>query len=263
MGMIPGICSQCGATITVDSNKEAMICPYCDTPFVVEHAINNFHNVYNVTNNISAQNVYIQKDGSDFEIVGGVLEKYCGADVNVVIPDNVYKIGPDAFSGTMIRRVSMSNKVIEIDSSFCDCKYLEEIDLPEGLKELKGNVFQGCDSLKNIVLPKSLWVLDEKVFYDCKQLEEIHLSIELLYSGGFNRKCFLKCPKLFRIYVDGRRILVGDPLLTRYFFNSQLAVNLRVTQWNWKESGKCMFCGGELQGVFELRCMNCGRKKNY
>lgn len=46
---VPAKCTQCGAKLKVDSAKEAAICQYCGTPFVVEKAINNF-NVTNVTN---------------------------------------------------------------------------------------------------------------------------------------------------------------------------------------------------------------------
>lgn len=44
--LTPAICTQCGATIQVDSRQEAAICTYCGTPFIVEKAINN----YNVQN---------------------------------------------------------------------------------------------------------------------------------------------------------------------------------------------------------------------
>lgn len=59
MALIPGICTQCGATLTADDTKDCMICPYCNTPFIVEKAINNFHNTYNISN--STVNIYSKK----------------------------------------------------------------------------------------------------------------------------------------------------------------------------------------------------------
>ena len=40
MPLVPGICTQCGATLSADTSKDRMLCPYCGTPFIVEKAIN-------------------------------------------------------------------------------------------------------------------------------------------------------------------------------------------------------------------------------
>lgn len=47
MALVPAKCTQCGGNITVDNQKDAAICPFCGTPYIVEQAINN----YNITNN--------------------------------------------------------------------------------------------------------------------------------------------------------------------------------------------------------------------
>lgn len=46
--IVPAICPQCGAQINVDSEKDAAVCEYCNTPFVVDKAINTY-NVGNTT----------------------------------------------------------------------------------------------------------------------------------------------------------------------------------------------------------------------
>ena len=43
MSIVPAKCTSCGANLTVDSSKDAAICEYCNTPYIVEKAINNFH----------------------------------------------------------------------------------------------------------------------------------------------------------------------------------------------------------------------------
>ena len=56
MALVAAKCTNCGANLQVDSDKDAAVCPYCGTPFIVEKAINNYH----ITNNIKADvvNVY-------------------------------------------------------------------------------------------------------------------------------------------------------------------------------------------------------------
>lgn len=42
MPLTPATCTQCGATLEVDSAQQAAICPFCQTAFVIEQAINNY-----------------------------------------------------------------------------------------------------------------------------------------------------------------------------------------------------------------------------
>lgn len=75
MPLVQANCTNCGANLEVDNTKDAAICPYCGTPFIVEKAINN----YNTTNNIRADVVNVYGGNSaDFVIRAGVLEKYNG-----------------------------------------------------------------------------------------------------------------------------------------------------------------------------------------
>lgn len=50
--LVSAKCTNCGANIEVDKEKEAGICSYCGSAFIVEKAINNFitNNVYNINN---------------------------------------------------------------------------------------------------------------------------------------------------------------------------------------------------------------------
>jgi len=57
MPIVAALCTQCGARVEVDSNKEAAICPHCNTPYIVEKAITNYNT--NVTNNFSGATINI------------------------------------------------------------------------------------------------------------------------------------------------------------------------------------------------------------
>lgn len=43
MSLINAICTNCGAQLKVESNKEAAICEYCGSAFIVEKAIKNYN----------------------------------------------------------------------------------------------------------------------------------------------------------------------------------------------------------------------------
>ena len=41
--LVPAICTQCGASLEVDPSQEAAVCKYCNTPFIVEKAVQNYN----------------------------------------------------------------------------------------------------------------------------------------------------------------------------------------------------------------------------
>lgn len=89
MPLVQAKCTNCGANLEINNTLDAAVCPYCNVPFVVEKAINN----YNTANHINAGVVNVYGGNSaDFVIRGGVLVKYNGAATEVVIPDSVKRL---------------------------------------------------------------------------------------------------------------------------------------------------------------------------
>ena len=64
MAFIQGKCPNCAGIMAVDDAKDAMVCTYCNTPFIVEKAVNIFNNTtnYNSVTNVTAQNVVVSAD---------------------------------------------------------------------------------------------------------------------------------------------------------------------------------------------------------
>ena len=158
-------CPNCGGALEVDSSKEAAICPFCNTPYIVEKAINNY--VTNVTNNIKANTVIINgKNDTDFEIDRTTLVKYKGHEKNVIIPPYIEVIGRDAFRYcSYIETVQIPDGVIEIgDSAFWSCKGLQTISLPDSVREIGGSAFYACENLKSVSLSNSLTPVDGFAF---------------------------------------------------------------------------------------------------
>ena len=74
--LVPGTCTQCGAKIDVDPQKDAAVCPYCGTPYVVEKAISNY-NTFNI-HHTRINNVRVGKQGAVESVINFVdkqLEK--------------------------------------------------------------------------------------------------------------------------------------------------------------------------------------------
>lgn len=77
MSLTPAICTQCGAKIEVDNSKDAAICEYCGTPFIVEKAINNYNTNYTTT--VIADSVMIVGQESA-DMIANTIQKFIDAE---------------------------------------------------------------------------------------------------------------------------------------------------------------------------------------
>ena len=50
MPLVAAQCTNCGAALQVDNSKDAAVCQYCGSAFIVEKAIHNYeiNNTYNI-----------------------------------------------------------------------------------------------------------------------------------------------------------------------------------------------------------------------
>ncbi len=59
--LVPAKCTNCGGQLTVDENQKSAICPFCNTSFIVEQAINNYN--VQINGNMSIGNATINING--------------------------------------------------------------------------------------------------------------------------------------------------------------------------------------------------------
>ena len=62
MGFVNARCTNCGGTLKVDSEKDAAICEYCGSTFIIEKAINYYHTINNNHITGSVVNIYGSHD---------------------------------------------------------------------------------------------------------------------------------------------------------------------------------------------------------
>lgn len=242
MPIVRAKCTSCGADLTVDSQKDAAICQYCGSAFIVEKAINSFHS----ENHINAQTVNIYGNlESDFDIKGGVLIRYNGNSLRPVIPNTVLKISRSAFNGSMITTVSIPDSVIEIDNAFTLCPYLEELILPDSVKVFTsprsslteinyinsktgipdGNQAMPYSNLRKIRLSDNIQELDEFVFRNCRKIEKIKIPNKLKIIP---HHAFEFCTSLHEVIIPegvefiGRNAFAGCSSLTQISLPSTL-----------------------------------------
>ena len=262
MELVPGICTQCGATLSADNSKDCMICPYCGTPFIVEKAINHFQNTYNISNSV----VHIYGGESrDFSVRAGVLERYNGSGVVVTIPDDVTVIGKSAFSECFgLEEVIIPEGVVSIeDSAFCGCRLLNKINLPQSLRKIGMDAFGDCISIEQIILPDNLTELQKWAFRDCENLQEIRMPNNTCNSVVYRHTViFLRCHKLTKVDLPDkswRAAMHGSMYYAKY----QERIEHKELIEHRKQQKLCVHCGGAFKGIRTKCCSNCGKPKDY
>ena len=256
MPLIAAKCTSCGANLEVDSTTDASICQFCGTAFIVEKAINN----YKIANaQISANVVNVYKGNSeDFVIRAGVLEKYQGAETEVVIPDSVKSIGAGVFSGcTELTGVTIPKGVTSIGKrAFYECAGLTSMAIPDGVTSIEEETFYGCGGLTGIIIPNGVASIGKRAFGACRRLSEITIpdSVERMEAHAFSR-----CIGLTSVTMPDRFYREWQLIFGR----SPAAEKLRRAQREeWVSAGRCGSCGSEdFIGLLAKKCAECGAIK--
>lgn len=107
----------------------------------------------------------------------------------VVIPNNVLKIGNQAFAYCKkLRKVTMQDNVLGIGSeAFEYCPLLAEINISEAVTFIDDEAFLGCTSLTEITLPSNLESIGNNMFQNCNNLTTIKCKavVPPVASGNF------------------------------------------------------------------------------
>lgn len=120
-------------------------------------------------------------------ILNKTLQK-CNTRGKVVIPDNVTRIGQDAFKGSNVTELIIPDSVAEIAGyAFSGCESLEKITLPDSTEKLPEGCFYGCTSIKEFDFPESLAEIGERAFSQSGLVSvNIPHSVKVIGANAFH-----------------------------------------------------------------------------
>ena len=100
----------------------------------------------------------------DFIIENGVLVEYAGLGGDVVIPDDVTRIGGYVFSWN---------------------KKLTSVVIPTGVTSIDEHAFYGCTKLTSVVIPNGVTSIGEYAFGSCTKLKSILIPASVVSIGKY------------------------------------------------------------------------------
>lgn len=118
-----------------------------------------------------------EKIKAGFFIHDGILVRYNGKEINVVIPEKVTEIDEIAFFNSGITSVVIPDGVKTIGgSAFRYCGYLKEIDLPDTVKTIGDCAFYNCASVLHVKIGSGLTDIGKAAFYGCKSIKSFEVN---------------------------------------------------------------------------------------
>lgn len=116
----------------------------------------------------------------DFIIEKGVLTNYSGTRVRIAIPEGVAEIGPSVFHQCkFLQEVWLPDGVELIGAHAFSGSGLQRIHLPGGLLSIGHSAFSRCDNLEELLLPDTVEEIGSLAFYSCTRLSRLTLPAQL------------------------------------------------------------------------------------
>lgn len=108
--------------------------------------------------------------------------------INIILPQNLTKIGNSCFNGAPIKQITIPDTVTEIeDRAFFYCEQLASIVLSSGLQKISGRMLAGCSSLASITIPAAVTEIGAEAFsYSGLTSITIPLTVTMLGSSAFD-----------------------------------------------------------------------------
>lgn len=131
-----------------------------------------------VVTQIPVEQMQAAESASDFQLDGTTLVKYTGTASAVSVPDEVKKIGEEAFNGnSAITSIRLPKGLESIGyGAFGSCTSLKTVQLPDSVTSVGGGAFAGCTSLGTVSLGAGVKELGTGVFAGCTSLKSIKVN---------------------------------------------------------------------------------------
>ena len=110
----------------------------------------------------------------------------------LVIPDEVKEIGEYSLSQAGYHEVVLSKNLTEIPrGAFFNCRFFEQVEIPEGVRVLRRECFAHCHNLREVVIPSSMQSIKTSAFSQCESLEtviiksdNVRIDISAFHNNG-------------------------------------------------------------------------------
>lgn len=116
------------------------------------------------------------------------LKRYCGSQLDVVVPEGTVTIEDAAFAGRAVRSVQLPHTLQSIGRmAFRRCRALRKLEIPGTVQTIEPEAFDGCDGIQSVLMHEGLRQIGMRAFWYCSSLREIVIpaSVQRVASKAF------------------------------------------------------------------------------
>ena len=173
--------------------------------------------------------------GSKLEKIGSYVFKYCTKLKDITLPSSIKEVGSSIFDEcTSLKTAGPTSGNYNIKLGFTETipgylfadSEIEEITIPDTIKNLGTGAFSLCTALKKAKLPSAITEIPDNTFYTCRSLESIAIPSAVKKIGDY---AFYECNNLKKITIPNTVKEIGYytfrecPNLTIYGYTGSYA----------------------------------------
>ncbi len=211
--------------ISIDSESREVVVPSFVT-HIGNYAMENCYRLEKVTL------------GKGIKYIGNHAFTGCNSLKSIKIPESVERIGIGVFCNSRLEKIDIKAKLKVLpDETFHGCNYLKDVEIGETVELIGDSAFNMCDSLENVIVPNSVKEIKRKAFSDSGMIN-ITLNCEI---NNIPKQVFAGCYKLKELNIRNSIERIGE-----YAFmncGSLKSVNIIGGDCNIKHIGRCALYG--------------------
>ena len=131
----------------------------------------------------------------------------CRTFTSVNIPDSVISIQAEAFSTTMLERVTLGKNLTSIGIGAFYYSSVKEIDIPDSVTMIGHSTFKYCYNLERVTLSNNIETIGKEMFNQCKSIVSIEIPDSVTSMGD---SVFAFCAKLESIKLPASITSIGN-----------------------------------------------------
>lgn len=152
---------------------------------------------------------------------------------SIKISDSVQEIFESAFEGSDLRNISLPKDIVIHSRICCECIYLTDVTIEDGIKTIPEMAFFNCISMQNFSIPRSVETIKSAAFKECFRLchvdfndgleiiEELSFygtNLSYVHIGGFVKEvgelAFGEIDQLKTLVIENTNVKFGDKFIT-------------------------------------------------
>ncbi len=175
------------------------------------------------------------EENSKLEVLSDYCFNGCNSVSEIILPDNLKKIGVRALSGLNIKEIDIPDGVTEIGAGAFNGCPLRFVEIPDSVTSLPNGVFEGCGSIIYMHIPESVTEIDDNLWssrygfntppdYICSDTENCYAKTFAESKGVEFKVCGGEHPQLLYtatfdpnggVFEDGST----EPISRQYYYN--------------------------------------------